>query len=74
MQHHGSKYFARRSIPHNPRDGDNRLAFSEPSHLAYQNKKNHDCSNKAANILPADPFNPPPGYGVNWSKFNFFRT
>ena len=29
--------------------------FSENGHVAYQIKENHECSNKVANILPADP-------------------
>ena len=68
MQHHGSKYFARRSTPHNPRDGVNRSAFSEHGHVAYQDEENHECSNKAVNILPTYPFNPtPPPPGYIWS-------
>ena len=49
--------------------------FSEHGHIAYQIKLNHECSNTAANILPADP--PPRGHigvGVKMSQFDFFRT
>ena len=52
-------------------------AFSEHGNVASQIKKNHECSNMAANILPADPPPPPPphththsGDGVHKSKFN----
>ena len=43
-----------------PGDGVNRSnsTFLEYGHDAYQIKGNHECSNKVANILPADP--PPP--------------
>ena len=34
--------------------------FSEHSHVAYQIKEKHECSNKVANILPTDPPLPPP--------------
>ena len=45
--------------------------LSEHSHVAYQIKGNHECSNMVANILPQ---NPNPLNGVKRSKFNFFRT
>ena len=36
---------------------------SEHGHVAYQIKDNHECSNMAANILPADPPTPTLGTG-----------
>ena len=35
------------------------LFFSEYGHIAYQIQLNHECSNAAANILPADPLTLP---------------
>ena len=46
--------------------------FSECGHGAYQIKKNHECSNMVANILPADT---PTTIGmVNRSKLIFFQN
>ena len=42
--------------------------FSEHGHVAYQIKGNHDCSNMAANILPADPHPPPSPLPLGWGK------
>ena len=39
MQRHGSKYFARRGVQRS------KLTYSEHSHVAYQIKRNHECSN-----------------------------
>ena len=60
MEQHGSKYFARRSpYPPPPTLGMGSIgqdsAFSEQSHIAYQIKENHECSNMVAIILPSDP-------------------
>ena len=46
-----------------------KLKFSEHSHVAYQIKRNHECSNMVANILPADPT--PTTLDIKMSKFNF---
>ena len=54
LQQHGSKYFARRSPPHVNMSICQKSTFSEHSHVAYQIKGNHECSNMAANILHAD--------------------
>ena len=53
--------------------------FSEHGHVAYQNKKNHECSNVVANILPADPPPPQPAPPTLWigsvgKKSVFFST
>ena len=61
MQQHGSKYFP--SPPPPPSDllvGSIGLnsTFSKHSHVAYQIKGIHKCSNMVANILPADPHPP----------------
>ena len=60
MQQHGSKYF-----PSNPPPSDLWVGsiglnstFSKHSHVAYQIKGIHQCSNMVANILPADPHPP----------------
>ena len=59
MQQHCSKYFARRAAPIHriPDPGVERLnsTFSDYSHVTYQIKGNHKCSNKVTNILPVDP-------------------
>ena len=34
--------------------------FSVHGHVAYQVKRNHECTNKVATILPADTYNPYP--------------
>ena len=45
------------------------LTFSENSHVAYQIKENHECSNMVANILPSDlPL--PPTLGMEVSSKN----
>ena len=44
--------------------------LSEHGHVAYQTKRNQNCSNMAANILPADLH---VTLGVR-SNFNYFRT
>ena len=46
--------------------------FSEHGQVSNQTKGNHECSNMAANILPADHKNPRDG--VNRSIFNILRT
>ena len=59
---HGSKYFAPRPpYTFNPpltlgmgSIGQN-STFSERGHVAYEIKKNHECNNMLANILPIDP-------------------
>ena len=64
MKQHGSKYFA--PYPYSPPSpilgkgsvGQN-STFSEHGNVAYEIKENHKCSNKVANILPAD-LPPPP--------------
>ena len=45
--------------PPPPQVGQN-LTFSEHGNVAYEIKENHKCSNKVANILPADLPPPPP--------------
>ena len=64
MQQLGSKYFARRPPTPNLTLGmgsvDQNSFFSEHGHIAYQIKGNHKCRIMVANILPADPYPPPP--------------
>ena len=65
MQQHGSRYFSNR--PQHP---------LPPTHTHRpwgwgQIKKNQECSNMVAHILPG--YTPDPGDSVNMSKFNFFR-
>ena len=65
MQQRGSKYLPADPPPPytpDPVDGVNRSKFtcSEHSHVTYQIKENHECTNMVANILLADPLPPPP--------------
>ena len=59
-------------------DRDQKTAFSEYGHFAYQIKGNDTYSNMLVNILPVDPHDPRGGGGgggvVKRSNFNFFRT
>ena len=50
--------------------------FSENSHLSYQMKWNHKCSNMVGFFSPRDtPLHIPAStLGVKRSKFNFFKT
>ena len=48
--------------------------FSEHGHVAYQIKDNHECSNMAANILPADPPTPTLGIGSVDQNITFFQN
>ena len=58
MQQHVSKNFDWRPPPPSLTLGMGSVGqnstFSEYSHVAYQIKENHECSNMVANILPAD--------------------
>ena len=36
------------------------ITFSGHGHVEYKIKENHECNNMVANILPADPYTPPP--------------
>ena len=60
---HVGKYFAR-SLPPSPNLGVGSVGqnstFPEYVHIAYQFKKNHECSKMVATILPADPLSHPP--------------
>ena len=75
MQQHGSKYFAFRPSPPDPR-GQKVLIhiFQNNVMLHIKLKGITKCSNMVANILQADPPPPDPGDGVNRANFNFFRT
>ena len=55
MQQHGSIYFSHRH-PQTYWMGSmgQKSTFSEQSHVAYQIKEYHVCSNMVANTLPAD--------------------
>ena len=46
------------------------LTFSEHGHVAYQIKRNHQCSNMVANIMPADPPPDPGSQKVKKSSFS----
>ena len=63
MQQNCSKYLLVDSP--DPGDGVSRskFNFSEHGPVDYQIKKNHECSNIVANILPTDSLDP--GDGVN---------
>ena len=73
MQQHGSKYFARRPLlTRLLRSKGQNSTFPEHGHVAYQIKEKHECSNRVADILPADPSRPPfPAVGIKRLKFNF---
>ena len=54
---------------------DQNSTLSEHGQVAYQIKKNQECSNMVATILPADPPPPPdPVEGIYRSIYNFFTT
>ena len=64
MQQDGSKYFARRPLPHDHWVGSKgqNSTFLEHGHVAYQIKGRYKCCNMEENMLPAD-HPPEPGVG-----------
>ena len=71
MHQHGSKYFARRSLPSYLGEGSNgqNSTLPEHGHIAYQIKGNHKCSNLVANSLPGDSLPLPLGPKCQTSLF-----
>ena len=74
MQHHCSKYFARRPHPHRRAPDPigtkaQNSTFQEHGHVAYQTKGNHEFSNRIATILPTDQ---PPTRPLGWDQNSSF--
>ena len=64
MQQHSSNYFARRR-PSDPGDWVKKVKIFQNMVMlhAYEIKRNHECSEMVANILPAHPPSSPLGLG-----------
>ena len=77
MQHHGSKYFARRApLTPIPWPWDQKVNIQLFKNMVRLHiKLNHECRDVVANILPPDPSNHKQILGVGSNvKINFFKT
>ena len=74
MQQHGSKYSVRRPPTFGVGSKGQNSTFSEPVHVAYKIKWNHECSNLVANIMPANRLLPDPGVWGQKFKIQLFQN